>query len=53
MPHEIIGEVVEQVVQGAAEVTVDKVHKEFGWKGCLILSALVISLGVGLYFVLR
>ena len=53
MPHEIIGDVVGQVVQGVSEVAVDEVHRKFGWKGCLlVIGAIGISIA-GLYFVLR
>ena len=53
MPHEIIGEAVAQVAQGAAEVAVDEVHRKFGWKGCVLLTVIVMAIGAGLYFVLR
>jgi hypothetical protein len=53
MPHEIIGEAVGQVVQGAAEVAVDKVHRKFGWKGCLVLTLIAAALGVGVFLILR
>jgi hypothetical protein len=53
MPHEIIGEAVVQVAQGAAEIAVDEVHRKFGWKGCLTLTAIIVGIGAGLFFTLR
>ncbi|MEO6198671.1 MAG: hypothetical protein ABIO68_01855 [Sphingomicrobium sp.] len=53
MPHEIIGEVVGQVVQGVGEVAVDEVHRKFGWRGCLLVIAAIGVVAAGLYFALR
>ena len=53
MPHNIIGEVVVQAAQEATEVAVKKVHREIGWKGCLLLTTAIFGIGVGLYFALR
>lgn len=53
MPHEILGEVVGQVAQGAAEVALDEVRKKFGWKGCLVLTMIILGIGVGIYFLIR
>jgi len=53
MPHNVIGEVVAQVAQEATEVAVKKVHREIGWRGCLLLTMIIVGIGVGLYFALR
>jgi len=45
MPHEIVGEVIGQVVVEAAGEATEQVHRRFGWKGCLFLFLAVAGIG--------
>jgi len=49
MPHDAVAELVGEAVKVAGEIATDKIHKRWGWKGCLttiVSLALIIVLGL-------
>ncbi len=46
MPHDILGEAAGAVLEGAADLASDTIHRRWGWKGCLASLLALVSLAL-------
>ena len=52
-PRSAVASVAVEVVQGAGEVASDKIHKRYGWKGCVATCLMLAGLVSGGLYLLR
>jgi hypothetical protein len=50
VPIDIVGEVASELVKGAGEEAVDRIHRRWGWKGCLATTLIIAAIAAVLFY---